>query len=333
MTTLLDIATIRDDAALAALEPEWWELWSACPAATPFHSPAWLLPWRRHFRDGELLTMTLHRDSRLAGLLPLFRYGGPPEPRLLPLGAGNTDYLGGLFHPDITPADLSALLARLSPRTPLDLPNLRPDAPLLNAPAPAGWTEERIAQAPCPILPLPSDLSRSMRQNLRTCHNRAERAGTLRFETAAAPDRVAPLLDALFLLHGARWAERGQSGVLADPRVEQFHRAAAPALAAAGLLRLHALHLEDRPIAVLYGLVAKERAYFYLSGFDPAFAPLGPGTLIIGYAIECADIEGAREFDFLSGAEAYKYRWGARDRPTWCRVLRPPSHHIEERSR
>jgi CelD/BcsL family acetyltransferase involved in cellulose biosynthesis len=315
------IEIIRDDAMLKGLEPEWWDLWSACPAATPFQSPAWLLPWRRQFRDGELVTGTLRRCGRLVGLLPLFHLAEPPEPRLLPLGAGNTDYLGGLFLPDVSQGEIDAVLRAVTPWKALDLPQLPPDSPLLRGPAPTGWQDRSFPEEPCPILPLPANLPARMTQNLRYYRRRAEQAGTVRFETAT-PDRVVPLLDVLFRLHAARWAERGEAGVLADPRVERFHREAAPALARAGLLRLYALHLDDRPIAVLYGLAAKGRAYYYLSGFDPACAALGPGTLIVGHAIETAQREGAREFDFLRGSEAYKYRWGARDRPTWCRTLR-----------
>jgi len=37
------------------------------------------------------------------------------------------------------------------------------------------------------------------------------------------------------------------------------------------------------------------------------------GRALVGRAIELAVDEGASCFDFLRGAEPYKYRWGARD--------------------
>ena len=40
-------------------------------------------------------------------------------------------------------------------------------------------------------------------------------------------------------------------------------------------------------------------------------------------AMTAAIEEGLRTFDFLRGAEPYKYRWGARDRWNLRRVLRP----------
>jgi CelD/BcsL family acetyltransferase involved in cellulose biosynthesis len=99
-------------------------------------------------------------------------------------------------------------------------------------------------------------------------------------------------------------------------------------LHALGLLRLIALRLDGRVIAVLYGLVdaphiQHRRWYSYIGGFDPAFAALGPGTLILGHAIDRARAEGMSHFDCLRGAESYKYRWGAIDQPMFAlRVTR-----------
>ena len=109
--------------------------------------------------------------------------------------------------------------------------------------------------------------------------------------------------------------------MLADPAIRRFHRAAAPLLLSSGLLRLHALRLDERIVAVMYALHAKRRAYCYLCGFDPDFDALSPGTLIFGHTIWEAVREGAREVDFLRGKERYKYFWGARERPCYGRML------------
>jgi CelD/BcsL family acetyltransferase involved in cellulose biosynthesis len=66
----------------------------------------------------------------------------------------------------------------------------------------------------------------------------------------------------------------------------------------------------------------QRRWYDYIGGFDPQFSSLSPGSLLIGHAIEQAEAEGAAHFDFLRGAEAYKYRWGAVDEPMFTLVLR-----------
>ena len=109
--------------------------------------------------------------------------------------------------------------------------------------------------------------------------------------------------------------------MLADAAIRRFHRAAAPRLLDAGLLRLHVLRMNERIVAALHVLCAKRRACFYLSSFDPELRTISPGSLIFGHGICQAVSEGAREVDFLRGQERYKYFWGARERPCYGRML------------
>ena len=54
--------------------------------------------------------------------------------------------------------------------------------------------------------------------------------------------------------------------------------------------------------------------YFWLSAFDPDAARLGPGKLVIAESIRRSIAAGLGYFDFMVGAEAYKYDFGAVDR-------------------
>jgi CelD/BcsL family acetyltransferase involved in cellulose biosynthesis len=73
--------------------------------------------------------------------------------------------------------------------------------------------------------------------------------------------------------------------------------------------------------AAYYGFAAKGAAHAYLRGFDPRFAQVRPGTQIVALATEEAVREGTRKFHFLRGGEAYKYAWGAVDRPSTTLTL------------
>jgi CelD/BcsL family acetyltransferase involved in cellulose biosynthesis len=125
-----------------------------------------------------------------------------------------------------------------------------------------------------------------------------------------------------FRLHERRWRPIAGHGVCADPVVRDFHLTAAQGMFDAGMLRLYLLRVGNSIAAAYYGFIAKRAAYAYLSGFDPEFAELSPGTQIVAHAIEEAVREGAREFHFLRGGEAYKYAWGALDRPNTALTLR-----------
>ncbi|WP_230530903.1 GNAT family N-acetyltransferase [Microvirga roseola] len=297
----------------AGLEEEWWDLWHRDPAASAFQSPAWLVPWRGQFSEGESRILALRDQGRLMGLLPLFRREG----RLLPWGAGTSDRLDGIFDPELELAQVSRGLAELG--EPLDLFQLRSGSLLLEAKLPDGWTETRGHSEPCVEMTLPAELPRNMAQNLRYYRRRADRTGIAEAERAG-PD----ILDELVELHTRRWLSREEPGVLADPRVLAWHREALPALQAAGLLRLYALRLHGRIVAALYVLLSKQRACYYIGGFDPDFERLGLGTVLVGHAIAEAEREEGRVFDFLRGQEPYKYRWGAADTPTFARILHPP---------
>lgn len=302
---------VRGLAALRALEQPWWQLWHADPHATPFQSPAWLLPWAESFQPGTCFALVDAR-SPPAFLFPLFSLDAGRH--LLPLGAGTSDWLGpvGTIPPDLPWPAEAALI---------DLPGLPATSPLLNRPPSPGWRVEGGAGEPCPALDLPTRLAKSLRQSLRTAAHRMDRLGT--WKIVAIQERHIPAaLDRLFALHAARWQAKGEPGVLADPAVRAFHHRAAPRLDAAGLLRFYGLACAGDWVALLYGLSAKGRFHHYIGGYDPALAAASPGSLLLAHALDRATEEGCILFDFLRGREPYKYRWGARDRPCLWRRWR-----------
>jgi CelD/BcsL family acetyltransferase involved in cellulose biosynthesis len=77
---------------------------------------------------------------------------------------------------------------------------------------------------------------------------------------------------------------------------------------------MYAIRAGERVVAVFYGFAHHDTVYYYLSGYDPALEKLSIGTVIVAHAIEQAVRSGVKTFDFLRGAEDYKYAWGAKDR-------------------
>jgi CelD/BcsL family acetyltransferase involved in cellulose biosynthesis len=323
----LEIEEISTTAGLEALRPEWLELWDRTAAATPFQSPGWLLPWWRWFGNDGLLALALRSRGRLVGLVPLYVHRDGGLRKLLPLGIGVSDYLDPLLETDDADAVLRHLGQRADRFDRIDLENLRPGSPLLEASAPGGWRAHAHAGEPCPVLALPEPgppLAKAVPRLAKLPYylRRAERLGAAALELASA-GTLGEFLGALFELHGARWQERGEGGVLADPTVRAFHREAAECLLASGRLRLHGLRVDGRLVAVFHGFADRSRLHAYLGGFDPAVPHPGLGALMIGHAVQAAAREGLREFHFLRGREAYKYAWGATDRPSWGRRLEP----------
>ncbi len=109
--------------------------------------------------------------------------------------------------------------------------------------------------------------------------------------------------------------------MLADPLLVRLVRDAAPALARDGLLRLHRLRIAGATIGALLALRGDRSTCLYLSGFDPAFARLSPGTVLVGATIAAAARDGDLHVDFLRGREPYKTHWGVHDVPRLRRVF------------
>ena len=307
---------------LHALEAEWDDLWRHCPCATPFQHPAWLLPWARHHAPGRCGAVALRAGGRLVGLLPVFCWEGA----LLLAGTGPSDRGDALLDPAFAaeaPRLLGALaLAAPEPFDRLDLQQLAPDSPLL-CPTPEGWTEERPEADACLVAPLLGEdglaaASGRQRSHWRHSLRQLEKLGGT--TGLAAPEEAADAIEDLLRLNRLRW---GDAGVLADPLMQAHLRDAGPALARAGLLRLHQVLLKGERIAVLMVLAGPWAHHGYNGGFDPAHARLSPSAMLVGLAMRQAAREGARHFDFLRGHENYKRVWGAEPQPMRRRVLRP----------
>lgn len=314
MTT--DVITDAD--AMERLAPQWDALWRRSPGATPFQSPHWLLPWWRRFGSDAPHLIAVREGDELAALAPLYVVRDEDESLGMFLGTGISDYLDVLASAATIGTVMDAIATADCQMW--DFQHLRPGSALLTAPIPEGWSENVEEQDPCPVLSLEGAgeslehlLSTHAQKKLRYFRRALGREGALTFETAREETIDAMLTD-LYDLHAARWRQRGLPGVLADDVVQDFHRDVARRMHGAGALRLYAMRVGERTAAVFYGFAHAGTVYYYLSGYDPAFEKLSAGNILVAHAIEQAVRDGATTFDFMRGAEEYKYAWGAKDR-------------------
>jgi CelD/BcsL family acetyltransferase involved in cellulose biosynthesis len=320
----IEAEIFSDEDALAALAPDWLDLWRRVPSALPFQAPFWLIPWWRHFHPGRLFVLTARRNGRLVGLAPGYIEHGPLGRRILPLGISLSDHLDILIDRDCAEPAMQALvdaaLLRGDAWDIWELEELPPGAAALSLPLPPGYAENIQPQSASPVLVLPvtadtflPTLPKPKRQNLNLARNRSARRGGFQIERAQGK-AIAHAFEELVRLHSARWQGRDEPGLFAAGPGLDFHREAVSRLDDAGLLRLYTLSLAGQMAAAQYGIASSGSHYVYLLGFDPQFAFESPGVLLMAHAIEEALAEGCREVDFLRGRETYKYEWGAVDR-------------------
>jgi Protein involved in cellulose biosynthesis (CelD) len=315
---------ITDPGALTALETEWLDLCRRTPGVTPFQTPMWLLPWWRAFGSNDLAVIVARSEGRLDALAPLYviRDDDSDESLGVFLGTGISDYLDVLGDANLVMEEVTRIDCQL-----WDLQQLQPSASMLRSPLPEGWSENVEDHEPCPILAiagagdeLQNLISTHFRKKIRYYRRALARLGDVSVETPT-PDTLDDLLTSLFDLHAVRWKRRNLPGLLADDTSQHFHRQVARNMLEAGMLRMYATRIGDRIAAVFYGFALHGTVYYYLSGYDPDLEKLSIGTLIVAHAIEEAVHDGATTFDFLRGAEEYKYAWGATDRMNQRRQL------------
>ena len=125
----------------------------------------------------------------------------------------------------------------------------------------------------------------------------------------ATIDEPGPVLDDFFRLHRRSAGRKGR--FMTDQMEEMF----TDLLRGEGW-RLDALYGESNlPVAVVIGYSDADGYYLYNSAYDPDFRRVSPGVVLLTELIAATIAEGGGVFDFLKGAEPYKYRMGARARP------------------
>jgi CelD/BcsL family acetyltransferase involved in cellulose biosynthesis len=133
------------------------------------------------------------------------------------------------------------------------------------------------------------------------------------------PDQAAPAFERFLALHESSWAGRGGSGATGRQSLKDFHRDVVVRLASAGRLRFEEIWIDGACRASLYGIGGGDRRYYYyLSGYDPAWAKYSLGFTVIGLSIAGAVERGVGCYDLLRGAEPYKFDWANETRATFA---------------
>ncbi|MCS6862563.1 MAG: GNAT family N-acetyltransferase [Abditibacteriales bacterium] len=341
----LRVRLITEAEEFEALQAVWDATLQRCGMDSVFLTHAWLSTYWEHFGQHRTLRIFVaERAGQPVAFAPLMlsRSRATRLRRMELLGAGIHDYSDFIVPQDRPGAALHALWEAISDHADtwdvVRLAQVAADSPVAAyIAADEGFRVVATDGETCPTLTLPptwrdylSLVGKNTRSNLSRYPKRLAASFDVEYHLVTAPDTLDRTLTALFDLHARRWRQRGLPGVLFSPRRQAFHRALCRRLLARNRLRLFALRLDGREVAVLLNYFYAGKYFFFIGGFDPTYARWSVGTVLFGHAIRYAIEEGAREFDFLRGEEEYKYRLGAHDRP--YRTLKVVKPHWRSRS-
>jgi CelD/BcsL family acetyltransferase involved in cellulose biosynthesis len=329
---VLNATLHRGPGVFETLAGEWDELAKRAMTNTPFQTLAYQRAWWRHLGPGELVTIALRGPAdQLEGIGCFFlddgalHFNGCVE---------ETDYLDLICPAESAAAAwevvLDCLLGSGLSFNRLELCNIRAGSQTLESlkvlAGGLGLSYEDRQCDVCPTIALPEEfeqylasLDKQQRHELRRKLRRADGAEAA-MEEITSPDALAQAVPDFLALLGSSDPEK--AAWLSDARRALFQELADVALDG-GMLQLLFLNVDGHRAAALFNFDYANRIWVYNSGLDPAsYGHLSPGVVLTALAIEKAIKGGRSEFDFLRGDEEYKYRFGARDEPLYCVLMK-----------
>ncbi len=330
----MEVETITTEDAWAGLEAEWDPLVERSASATVFLAWEWLWPWWRCFRrkGDELLILVAREGASLVGLAPLYRSRVKASHRIGSLRrigfigdrSGDSEYLDFAIEPgregEVAAAFLGAIERDAGGWDLLCFHVVPKSSPALaqvqRLAAERGWLAEEKA-VPRLAIRLPGDwegylgtLQPRFRSKLRSLERNLPTQHDVAFELCGDAAELPERLESLFALHQQRWRAEGKPGAFADPARRRFYHEMAEAFLRRGWLRFWSLRLDGRYAAHEFSFEHMGRVCFLQQAYDVALSELNVGTALKAHVIRDSIARGAREYDFLAGAAAYKERWG-----------------------
>ena len=308
-------------AGFSSVYPLWQQMLPQQGPASVFLTPQWQETWWGQFDDGsrELCILLVGGEVSPAGIAPLVRQGDT----LSFLGGTDLfDYHDFIMGPGDPAAFYGELVSCLDGERwrILDLHSLPAASPtvahlpdLLRS---KGYDVSVEVEDVVPGIALPASwddylagLRKKDRHELRRKLRRLEGAGTYQV-VSSTPQSLDRDVD-LFLEMMRESMEEKRDFMV--PEREAFFHAIVAQMQQQSYLRLSFLELGGERVASIICFDYAGRRLLYNSGYRLAYAPYSVGLLLKALSLKEAIEQGLSYFDFLRGAEPYKYHLGAQD--------------------
>jgi hypothetical protein len=319
----LKVEVIRSFSQFVDLKPRWDFLYQQDPHAQIFISWAWIKTVFESSNHHWLLLAVCQKRNlkkEYIAFLPLvFRHCRSPFQRIIKL-AGNpyVDHTGMLCLPEYSEAAITKIFIFFKNYPFWKQLHMREfqDERLLNFSH--RFSENRFRRVEekksiCPCVPLPPTweqyesefLNPNTKYNLNRKRKKISNVGGF-IKTSYIDGPIEEPINVLLSL----WKERF------DLNHIQIYKQFLSSFRYTDLFHIESWFVEDNPVAVSYGFLDKIKKTYslYLLAFNENYASFSPGKLIILDCIKYAIEHQCLYFDFLRGAQSFKYSFGAVDR-------------------
>jgi CelD/BcsL family acetyltransferase involved in cellulose biosynthesis len=163
-----------------------------------------------------------------------------------------------------------------------------------------------------------SALAAKERHEVRRKLRRLDEAGSVHLRVLETAPEIGGAMDLFFKLFRS---SRPEKAAFMTAPMAAFFRSLAETMANLKMLKLSFLDLNGTSAAVTLCFDYRSTVYLYNSGYDPQFRPLSAGLLCKVLGIRDSIQRGREKYDFLKGAETYKYRLRGKSIPLYrCAV-------------
>lgn len=318
------------------LEPYWNPLLQRSGSNSVFLSFEYLTTWWETYGSNfKLRILAAWKDNDLAGLAPLaIGHGHGPRSWLRHLAFlgfhGNelSEHLDFIVAPELSEEvipqfvrfvrqemrhEWDLLYLSLVPSESSHLASLLPEA---SAHGIRGGILDTVAS---PYLCLPGSWetlleskSKNFRKQFNNLRNRLHKQHRVEILQAGEDLGIDDAFDVLLRLNQQRWGAEGKA--FTTQKTRAFHRALAHRFHSLGQLSFFLMKIDGAFAAVRFDYVYDGKLWNIQGGWDPQFAPLSPGRLLLAWEIQWCIREGLREYDFLAGEAEYKRSWATHER-------------------
>jgi len=318
------------------LRDEWNALLHESVSDVPFLQFDYLRAWWKHLGGGEwkepvqLVIVTAYEDDHLVGIAPCFATRHEARNCLMLLGSYEiSDFLDLIVRAEDAPRFIQGLmefvrndLAAELKLEALDFYNLldqSPSLPLLQASAQSqGWTAEVKQLQHSPYIQLSGDwetylagIDKKQRHEIRRKMRRADES---EFPVAwHVVENESQLNEESEIFLDLMYQDEDKQAFLTPLMRVQMKEIMRKAYEN-GCLQLAFLTVNGSAAAAYLNFDYGNRIWVYNSGLDYDYMDFSPGWVLLGHLLKWANEKGKSEFDFMRGAEDYKYKFGAIDR-------------------
>jgi CelD/BcsL family acetyltransferase involved in cellulose biosynthesis len=311
--------------SLDELTSSWNRLRHSLTWSCIFVLPAWLKAWWEALgADCQPYLRTLWDGQKIIGFAPIMVNN---ETAYLIGSADICDYLDFAIAPGAESDFFEPLLDDLRNRgiRKLDLRPLHPDSAVLKHLLPIarkrGYDVDCSTEDVCLELDLPTTwdeylatLDGKQRHEVRRKLRRLWETANVEFHCLESDREVEGRLDVFLKLFALSRSEKAN---FMGPKMESFFKSLARAMADIRLLRFGVLQVNGVPAAMTMGFDYDDSHYLYNSAYDPQFSDLSVGLLCKVLCLKESIEKGKKRWNFLKGAEPYKYQLGGQEVPLY----------------